>query len=157
MAHGKRSHLFYVGDYHNHVFTNYELKVDVMTEQNSNGGVYVDTEFQGPGWPAKGFEVQVNNTYNTDPRRTGSLYEVSDVHEQLIPDHKWFTEDILVKGQTIVVKLDDKEVVNWTQPADWGGTKDFVGRRIAPGTIALQAHDPGSTVYYKNIRIKVLD
>jgi hypothetical protein len=25
------------------------------------------------------------------------------------------------------------------------------------GTIALQAHDPNSTVYYKNIRIKPLD
>jgi hypothetical protein len=25
------------------------------------------------------------------------------------------------------------------------------------GTIALQAHDPGSTVYYRNIRIKPLD
>ncbi len=156
VAHGPRSHCFYVGDYHNHTFTNYELKVDVMTEANSNGGIYIDTEFQA-GWPGKGFEVQVNNTYNTDPRRTGSLYEVSDVHEQLIPDHKWFTEDILVKDSTIVVKLDDKEVVNWTQPADWAGTKDFKGRRIQPGTIALQAHDPGSTVYYKNIRIKVLD
>jgi Domain of Unknown Function (DUF1080) len=157
VAHGPRSHCFYVGDYHNHVFKNFELKVDVMTEENSNGGVYVDTEFQGPGWPGKGFEVQVNNTYNTDPRRTGSLYEVSDVHEQLIPDHKWFTEDILVKGDTIVVKLDDKEVVHWTQPPDWSGTKDFAGRRIGPGTIALQGHDKGSTVYYKNIRIKVLD
>ena len=26
-----------------------------------------------------------------------------------------------------------------------------------PGTIALQGHDPNSTVYYKNIRIKPLD
>ena len=31
------------------------------------------------------------------------------------------------------------------------------GRAISgPGTIALQAHDPNSTVYYKNIRIKPL-
>jgi hypothetical protein len=156
VAHGKRSHCFYMGDFHNHTFKNYELKVDVMTEPNSNGGVYIDTAFEA-GWPGKSFEVQVNNTYNSDPRRTGSLYEVSDVHEQLIPDHKWFTEDILVKDDTIAIKLDDKEVVHWKQPADWAGTKDFSGRRIQPGTIALQAHDPGSTVYYKNIRIKVLD
>ena len=27
------------------------------------------------------------------------------------------------------------------------GTSDFTGRRIVPGTIALQGHDPGSTVY----------
>jgi hypothetical protein len=31
------------------------------------------------------------------------------------------------------------------------------GRRLGPGTIALQAHDPASTVLYRNIRIKPLD
>jgi hypothetical protein len=40
---------------------------------------------------------------------------------------------------------------------DWAGTKNFPGRRIGSGTIALQGHDPGSTVDYKNIRIKPLD
>jgi len=36
------------------------------------------------------------------------------------------------------------------------GTIDFPGRRIAPGTIALQGHDARSTIYYKNILIKPL-
>jgi hypothetical protein len=99
----------------------------------------------------------VNNTFNSDPRKTGSLYEVQDVKEQLVPDDQWFTEDITVKGDTVTVKVDGKQVVNWTQPADWKGTSDFAGRRINAGTIALQRHDPGSTVYYKNIRIKPLD
>ena len=53
--------------------------------------------------------------------------------------------------------MNDKQTVQWQQPADWAGTRDFAGRRISPGTIALQAHDPNSTVYYKNIRIKPLD
>ena len=157
VAHGNRSHCFYTGDFHNHVFRNFELKVDVKAAHNSNGGVYILTEFQPEGWPGKGFEVQVNNTYNSDPRKTGSLYEVQDVHAQLVPDNQWFTEDITVKGDTITVKVDGKQVVNWTQPADWKGTGDFAGRRINPGTIALQRHDPGSTVYYKNIRIRLLD
>ncbi len=72
-------------------------------------------------------------------------------------DNEWFTEDIVAKGNTISVKVNGREVVHWTQPADWNGTKDFPGRRIGPGTIALQGHDPGSTVYYKNIRIRLLD
>jgi hypothetical protein len=156
VAHGKRSHCFYVGDFNNHIFKDFELKVDVMTEPNSNGGVYIDTEYQDEGFPAKGFEVQVNNTYRTDPRKTGSLYEVKDVNEEFMPDHKWFTEDITVKGDTITIKLNGKQVVQWTQPPGWAGTKDFGGRRINPGTIALQGHDPGSTVHYKNIRIKLL-
>jgi hypothetical protein len=157
VAHGQRSHCFYTGDFKNHLFRNYEVMVDVMTEPKANGGVYVDTEFEDKGWPAKGFEVQVNNTYPNDPRKTASLYEVQDVTDQLVKDNEWFTEDITVKDDTITVKLNGKEVVHWTQPANWAGTKDFVGRRIAPGTIALQGHDAGSTVYYKNIRIRMLD
>lgn len=157
VAHGTRSHCFYVGDFHGHNFRNFELMVDVKAAHNSNGGIYILTQYQPEGWPSHGFEVQVNNTYNTDPRKTGSLYEVKDVHEQLVPDNQWFTEDITVKDNTITIKVDGKEVVDWTQPADWKGTSDFSGRRIDAGTIALQRHDPGSTVYYKNIRIKLLD
>ena len=156
VAHGPHSHCFYAGDFHNHTFKDFELKVDVMTKPNSNGGVYIQTEYQEHGFPGKGFEIQVNNTYNKDPRKTGSIYEVKDNSEKVAEDNKWFTEDIVAKGDTITVKVDGKLVAEWTQPADWAGTKDFVGRRIGAGTIALQAHDPGSTVYYKNIRIKLL-
>jgi hypothetical protein len=153
VAHGPHSHCFYVGDFHNHTFKDFELKVDVMTKPNSNGGVYIQTEYQAKGFPGKGFEIQVNNTYNKDPRKTGSIYEVKDNSEKVAEDNKWFTEDIVAKGDTITVKVDGKLVAEWTQPADWAGTKDFAGRRIGAGTIALQGHDPGRTVYYKNIRI----
>jgi hypothetical protein len=156
VADGPRSHCFYVGDFHDHNFKDFELKVDVMTKPGSNGGIYIQTEYQDEGWPGKGFEIQVNNTYNTDPRKTASIYEVKDNNDKVAEDNKWFTEDITAKGDTITVKVDGKLIEQWTQPADWQGTKDFKGRRIGSGTIALQGHDPGSTVYYKNIRIKLL-
>lgn len=156
VAHGDRSHCFYVGDFNNHNFRNFDLKVDVKTEPGSNGGIYILTEYQESGWPGKGFEVQVNNTYKGDERRTGSLYEVADISEHVAKDNVWFTEHIVVNGDTITIFVDDKQVAKWTQPADWQGTKDFAGRKIDAGTIALQGHDPGSTVYYKNIRIKLL-
>src|SRR3569833_2152393 len=156
VAHGKVAHCFYEGDFQNHAFKNFELKVDVLTKDNSNGGVYILTAYQDHGFPKKGFEIQVNNSFRKDPRKTGSIYEVQDVHEELIKDDVWFTEDITVQGNTITVKLNDKQVAKWTQPADWAGTSDFPDRKIGEGTIALQAHDPGSAVYYKNIRIKPL-
>ena len=157
VTHGARSHCFYVGNFHQHAFKDFELKVDVMTRPKANSGVYIQTEYQETGWPGKGFEVQVANTYPGEPRLTGSIYEVADNLAEVAKDNEWFTEDILVKGNSITVKVNDKVVAQWTQPPDWNGSKTFPGRRIGPGTIALQAHDPGSTVYYKNIRIKPLD
>lgn len=157
VSHGPRSHCFYVGEFQNHMFKNFELSVDVMTLPGSNGGIYVQTEYQAEGFPGKGFEIQVNNTYTSDPRKTASIYEVEDVKTQLVPDNQWFTQDITVNGDTIVVKVNGKVAAQWTQPSDWAGTKDFKARRIGPGTIALQGHDAGSTVHYKNIRIRILD
>jgi len=157
VAHGARSHCFYTGSFHQHTFKDFELKVDILSLPKANGGVYIQTEYQETGWPSKGFEVQVNNTYPTDPRLTGSLYQVADNTAEVAKDNEWFTEDILVKGGSITVKVNDKVVAQWSQPTGWEGTKDFPERRIGAGTIALQAHDAGSTVYYKNIRIKPLD
>ena len=159
VSHGERSHCFYVGPAHNHDFKDFELKVDVKTEPGSNGGIYFHTAYQDQSWPDKGFEVQVNNTH-TDPIKSGSLYHVVDIGQdvvsKIVKDNEWFTEDILVKGNTVTISLNGKQVVKWTQPPDWQGSRDFAQRRIDHGTIALQGHDPKSTVYYKNIQIKPL-
>ncbi len=156
VASGPRSHCFYVGDIGQHTFRDFELKVDIMAGAKANGGVYIMTEYQDSGWPLKGFEVQVNNSYDGDPRRTGSLYQVKDVGDVLMKDNVWYTQYVMVKGNTITLRLNDKEVVRWTQPSDWKGTKEFPERRLRPGTIALQGHDPSSTTYYKNIQIRIL-
>ena len=153
---GMQGHAFYDGPFMDHSFRNFELKVDVMTRTNSNGGVFILTEFVEKGWPSKGFEIQVNNTYMKDPVKSGSLYHVSDVKEAFAKDDEWFTEHIVVQGDTITVKVNDKQTVNWTQPKEWAGSPEFAKRVLSPGTVALQAHDPNSTVYYKNIRIKPL-
>jgi enterochelin esterase family protein len=157
VANGTVAHAFYDGPFQNHSFRNFELKVDVMTRNKSNGGVYVLTEFQPTGFPSKGFEIQVNNSH-TDRVRTGSLYHVADVlDDSPAKDDEWFTEHIIVQGDTITVNVNGKQTVKWTPPADWNGGREGPGRRITgPGTIALQGHDPNSTVYYKNIRIKPL-
>jgi hypothetical protein len=166
VAKGATSHIYYDGSVRDHSFRNFELKVDVMTRAGANGGVYVLTEFQESGgnvratgrFPSKGFEIQVNNSH-TDRIRTGSLYHVSDIlDESPVKDDEWFTEHIIVSGNTITVSVNGRQVVQWTQPPDWNGGREGPGRRITgPGTIALQCHDPASTVYYKNIRIKPLD
>lgn len=155
VANGPRCHVYYVGDFNGGKFKNFELMVDVMTKPSSNGGVYFHTEYQADGWPTKGFEVQVNNSHG-DWRKSGGLYAVQDVKDAL-PDNEWFTEHIVVKGMNVKVFRNGKEVVNWVQPDDWKPPQGMDGRVLGEGTFALQGHDPGSTVFYKNIRVKLLD
>lgn len=153
VANGPRSHLFYVGDAQ--PFKDFELKVEVMTKPGSNGGIYFHTQPQDTGWPKYGFEVQVNQTH-TDWKKTGSLYDVVNVKEQLVKDNEWYTYDIIVKGKHVTVKVNDKVAVDWEQPADRQPGKDFT-RILDQGTFALQAHDPKSVVYYRNIMVRRLD
>jgi Domain of Unknown Function (DUF1080) len=152
VAHGSRNHLYFVGDAN--PFVNFELKLDVMTEPGSNGGIYFHTAYQETGWPKAGFEVQVNQTH-TDWKKTGSLYDVVNVREQLMKDSEWYTYHIIVTGKHVTVKVNDKVAVEWDQPADRQAGKDFA-RMLDKGTFALQAHDPKSVVRYKNIRVKRL-
>ncbi|GAB2775260.1 DUF1080 domain-containing protein [Rhabdobacter roseus] len=150
---GPRAHLFYVGPVGEHSFKNFEFKAQVMTTPGSNSGIYFHTQYQPDGWPSYGYEVQVNNSH-TDWRRTGSLYAVDDVKEVYVKDNEWYTEHIIVRGKHVTIKINDKTVVDFTEP-DAVGSSD-AKRKISRGTFALQGHDPKSVVYFKDIYVKPL-
>lgn len=154
-VHGPRAHLFYEGPVQNHDFKNFELKVRVMTAPGSNSGIFIHTRYQDKGWPAKGYEVQVNNSH-TDWRRTGSLYAFQDVREVHVQDNEWYTEHIIVQDKKVTVKINDKTVVDYTEPDNLNRTGGDAEKKLSSGTIALQGHDPGSKVYFKEVLIRPL-
>lgn len=150
---GGRCHLYYIGD--EKPFKNFELKADVMTEPNSNGGIYFHTKYQAVGWPTNGFESQVNVSHG-DWKKTGSLYDVANLGNTPAKDNEWWTQTITVQGNKVVVKINQVTVLEYTEPPGTQPGKAFT-RKLAEGTFALQAHDPKSVVHFKNIRVKRLD
>ena len=157
VAHGPTAHLFYDGDVKQHNFKNFEFKADVITTPGSNSGIYFHTIYQEKSWPEKGYEVQVNNSH-TDWRRTGSLYGIQDVRDVYVKDNEWFTEYFKVEGKRVIIKINDKTVVDYTEPENVTELRSAgdKGRVISSGTFALQGHDPNSKVYFKNIMVKPL-
>jgi hypothetical protein len=153
VCHGPRSHLFYEGD--GKPFVNFEFKCEVMTTPGSNGGIYFHTKYQETGWPKQGYEVQVNVSHK-DAKKTGSLYGVVDVANPPCRDNEYWTQHIIVKGRRIVVKINGKTVVDYTEPEGKTAHSDKFERRVGSGTFALQAHDPKSKVFFKNIVVKRL-
>lgn len=155
VVHGPRAHLFYEGPVKDHQFKNFELRARVMTTPGSNSGIFFHTAFQQEGWPSKGYEVQVNNSH-TDWRRTGSLYAVQDVREVSVKDNEWYTEYIRVEGKNVTVKINDKTVVNYTEPEGVEKEEGRAEKRLSSGTFALQGHDPESKVYFKEVWVRPL-
>lgn len=156
--HGGRAHLFYVGADGNADFTNFEFKAKVKHMPKSNSGIYIHTGFQEKGWPDKGYECQVNSTAHSDPRKTGGLYAIKDVmNESPAKDGEWFDYNIRVEGKRIIITINGKVTTDWTEPGDWDpAARKMPGRKLGHGTIALQAHDPASRVYYKEMYIRPL-
>lgn len=143
---GDRAHLFYMGPVMDHDFKNFEFKAQIKTLPGSNSGIFFHTEYQEEGWPQKGYEVQVNNTHD-DWRKTASLYAIQDVKEAPAKDNEWFTQHIIVQGNQVTIKVNDKVINEYTEKS---------GGRLGSGTFALQGHDPESKVFYKEVMVKPL-
>jgi hypothetical protein len=148
---GPRAHLFYVGPVKNHDFKDFHFKADVMTRPKANSGIYFHTRYQESGWPSVGHEIQVNITHG-DPQKSGGLYGIRRVESPPAKDNEWYTQEIIVRGKRVISKINGETVVDYTEPDDVTGD-----RRISSGTFAIQAHDPGSRMYFRNIMVKPLD
>jgi hypothetical protein len=153
VADGPRAHLFYEGD--GQPFKNFHLKVEVMTEPGSNGGIYFHTEYQERDWPRVGFESQVNVSHS-DWIKTGSLYGLVNIGVTTAQDRKWWTQEIIVKDRSVTVVVDGQRLFQYVEPRGAEKDRPFT-RKLDQGTFALQGHDPESVIHYRNIRVKRLD
>lgn len=157
-----RSHLFYVGDGRSEYvrFRNFELKVISRGGPHSNSGIFFHTDFSerdSARHLAKGYEVQLNNA-EQDKRKTGSLYQIVDIDKSPVDDTRWFELRITVRGKRIVVSVEGKTVVDYTEPENPERPENRKLRVLDPrgGAIAIQAHDAASTWYFREISIRRL-
>ena len=159
-----RGHLFFVGQRSDGLesFKNFELEAVVRGEPGSNSGIFFHTDMEtrdGRLHLKNGYEVQLNSS-TTERRKTGSLYDVVDFDQSVVNEANWFTVTIRVQNQRIVVLLNGKTTVDYTEPPGVVAQRspERKGRvlRSDGGAIALQAHDDKSTFYFKSIRLRPL-
>jgi len=136
---GPVGHLFSErGDYEN-----FHYRIEAQINEGGNSGQYFRTEF-GKSFP-KGYEAQINSTHR-DPQRTGSLYGIVKIMDQLHKPNEWFTQEVIAMGNHIIIKVNDKTVVDFKDPQN----------RYTKGHFALQQHDPGTVVKFRKIEVKEL-
>jgi Domain of Unknown Function (DUF1080) len=164
VSRGERSHLFYVGKVGKHDFRNFEFQAEVMTTPGANSGIYVHTKWQGPGWPEAGYELQVINSNPpaekmngyVEHKMTGSVYAVRNAWQTPVTDGVWFTYRIRVVGKTLQTFINDKLICEYAEGPAPFRPADKKARLLGSGTFALQAHDPGSVVKYRNMKVRIL-
>ena len=151
---GRRCHLFYQGDLA--PLRNFHFKAEVMTTPGSNAGIYFHTAYQKKGWPKEGFECQVNVSHK-DPKKSSSLYAVVNVDDPGLKDNEWYTKEIIVNDRHVVLKVNGRTMVDYVEPEGKEPFDEDFSRLLGEGTFALQAHDPKSKVYFRNLRVKKME
>jgi hypothetical protein len=91
-------------------------------------------------------------------KMSGSIYAVRNIWKSVQADNEWYTYRIVVQGKTVQTYINDLLLAEYTEPETLWRPEGWAGRKLSPGggTFALQCHDPGSVVAYKNIKVKPL-
>lgn len=63
-----------------------------------------------------------------------------------MPDHTWWTQHIIAHGNHIIIKVNDKVVVDYVDEKN----------TYQKGYLALQQHHQGSVVHYKDLMMRPL-
>lgn len=161
VANGPISHLFYTGVFKKGVFRNFELKAMVKTEPGSNSGIIFHTQEQPYGPLLRGYEIQINNSYERpgdfqELKKTGSIYGIRNIYYPTAKDNEWFELSFKVVENRCEVYVNGTKVVDYIQPDNPYRPKNDKMKVFSIGRIALQCHDEGSKVYFKSIQVKPL-
>jgi hypothetical protein len=137
----------------NRMFTNFVLRGEWRLENaGSDSGIFV--RFAHPGndpWNAvrSGHEMEIgDDPEGKDPAwRTGALYPFQPPRRvPTRPVGEWNSFELVVAGQTYIVRINGQIVNIWTDPA----------RRTTHGFVGLQNYQEGKNSQHRNLRIKDL-
>lgn len=129
-------------------YKNFRYRAEVKINDGGNSGLYFRTT-RKPSF-TDGYEAQIDSTHK-DPIRTGSIYGMCHVYQQLVKPDTWFTYELEVRDDIwrgrkmtrIKVTVDKSELYEYL---------DFA-LTFKEGHFAFQQHDPGSRVEIRKVEV----
>lgn len=137
-------------------YADFVLQLDCRVNGDGlNSGVFFRTLPTGR-W--QGYESQVHNGFRNSDRTqpvdfgTGGIYRRQPARRVIPHDHEWFTKTIVADGPLMAVWVNGYQVSDWTdERAPHENPRE--GRRLGPGSIAIQGHDPTTDLSFRKLRI----
>lgn len=141
------------------LFADFTLQLDVFVNgKGLNSGVFFRCI---PGDMMNGYESQIHNGYRDGDRTrpvdagTGAIFRRQNARKVVSNDFEWFTKTIHVDGPHMAVWVNGYQVTDWTDTRP-PHPNPRQGLRLEAGSIILQGHDPGTDIFFRNIRIAEL-
>ena len=127
-------------------FADFEMSGFVKTQSNATAGIWFHS---GPD--KKGYEVLIHNGPMDQTRKTGSLTAVRNLYKSMANDDEWFPFNITVRKKNISVKINEREVVFYTEPDAPFRTSEYSKRVLGQGGFLLTGYQ--GKVDFKDITI----
>ncbi len=111
-----------------------------------------------PGDVMMGYESQIHNGFRDGDRTkpvdcgTGGIFRRQDARLVAADDQAWFYKTLIADGAHMAAWVNGYQVSDWTddRPPHENPRK---GRRVEPGTIMIQGHDPTTNLSFRNLCI----
>jgi len=143
-------------EYQKQPFADFVLQMEVRTKSRySNSGIFFRAI---PGSFMNGYEAQVyNRCQDGDVSRpstwaTGAIDDRQNTRRLVSRDGEWFHYTIIAAGDRLATWVNGQQSVDW-QDQRPVHENPRAGKRTAAGAIQLQAHDVGTEVEFRSIRI----
>ncbi len=114
-------------------FANYALHLEFKAAEGANSGIFLRTP-EKPTAPATDC-YELNIAPKDNPFPTGSLVGRQKV-EGDFSSTDWQTYDVTVNGESVVVQLDGKEILNYKDAKPL--TRGFIGLQLNEGKVAFR-------------------
>jgi hypothetical protein len=147
----------------NAVYDDFILQLNIRVDsrnkkEHPTGGVFLRAE---KGTASTGYKEEISNDYQGDDRSrpvgygTGGLDSLRAARKVVSNDNEFFTETIAARGHHIAVWVNGYSVSDY-EDSRAEGPDALIQARTVPGTISLEAHDPASSLDFRNIQIASL-
>lgn len=143
-------------EYQGEQFANFVLQLEVRTKlRHANGGVFFRSM---PGSFMNGYEAQIyNRCHDGDVSKpwtwaTGAIDDRQNTRRLVSRDGEWFHYTIIAQGDRIATWVNGYQTVDFKDERK-EHENPRLGKRTKAGTLQLQAHDVGTEIEFRNIRI----
>jgi hypothetical protein len=135
------------------------LQLDAATRApDVNSGVFFRAEPGTEAAPSNGYELQIDNSTvagdRSKPKNSGSGAIFRRVESRYVAadDFQWATLTLVAAGPRVMSWVNGYPVVDW-EDTRTPNANPRKGRRLEPGRISLQGHDPTTDVSFRNLKI----
>ena len=143
-------------------FGDFVLKVEARVNGDGlNGGVFFRAKQGTENAPSHGYEFQLHNGFKDGNRTrpvdsgTGAIFRRVAARYVVGNDHEFLTAVLVAQGDRFASWVNGYQVVNW-QDTRAPNENPREGRRLDPGHISLQGHDPTTDLDFRSIEVHPL-